>query len=338
MKSIRANPVKMDSIMREVEALKAARHAKKEAKHARKEAKREAKHGRHEARAAGDAHAAAAHAAPRHEGGRAASPRRTHHDGRSPARDHEHRRRDGHDERRRSRSRERRRSGDGHRSRSREHRRSRERRRSRSRERRRSRSRERAPAAQAGATPAAAREVAPQPVPRGSAVADGACAQAGVTSYGLTFASADAEAAARAKADAQAVRPAYAPAKAPVLEAPATWERGRNSARHRAGQLTEEERAARLAAMTSNAEEHEDARWQRLRRESARDAADASLEAHAPAHHHTEKPAFLGHQERELFGSGAADGGGGGMTMAERVGARKHFQQRGADTADAFRR
>jgi hypothetical protein len=48
MKSIRANPVKMDSIVREVEALKAARRAKKEAKHAKKEAKRERKHSRHD--------------------------------------------------------------------------------------------------------------------------------------------------------------------------------------------------------------------------------------------------------------------------------------------------
>ena len=44
-------------------------------------------------------------------------------------------------------------------------------------------------------------------------------------------------------------------------------------------------------------------------RDAARDAADVSMEVHAPAHHHTEKPAFLGEKERQLYGSGV-DGGG----------------------------
>lgn len=87
--------------------------------------------------------------------------------------------------------------------------------------------------------------------------------------------------------------------------------------------------------MAEDAEVHEDERWHRLRREAARDAADASMDVHAPTHHHTEKPAFLGEKERQLFGSGA-DGGAGGMTMAERLGARKHFHQR--DTGGAFTR
>ena len=127
MKSIRANPVKMDSIVREVEALKAARRAKKEAKHAKKEAKRERKHSRHDE----DEHGrdlgrdalrggGAAHGAPEPERRRSCSPRARSPRAASPPR-------------RRSRSRERRRS------RGRDHRRSR----SRSRERRRSRSRSR---------------------------------------------------------------------------------------------------------------------------------------------------------------------------------------------------
>ena len=168
------------------------------------------------------------------------------------------------------------------------------------------------------------------------AAADGACAQKGVALYGLTFASAEAEEAARAKAQARGSAHAYEPVAKPAApEPPPAWARGRNSAGHRAGKLTEEERAARLAAMSMDAELHEDERWQRLRREAAREAADASLEQHAPAHHHAEKPSFLGEKERELFGG--TEGGPGGMSMAERVGARKHFQQRGSDS-NAFRR
>ena len=168
------------------------------------------------------------------------------------------------------------------------------------------------------------------------AAADGACAQTGVASYGLTFASAEAEEAAHAKAEARGRAHAYEPVAKPAApEPPPSWARGRNSAGHRAGKLTEEERAARLAAMSMDAELHEDDRWQRLRHEAAREAADASLEQHAPAHHHAEKPSFLGDKERELFGG--TEGGPAGMSMAERVGARKHFQQRGTDS-DAFRR
>jgi len=167
-------------------------------------------------------------------------------------------------------------------------------------------------------------------------VADGACAQKGVATYGLTFASAEAEEAARAKAEARANAHSYEPMVKPAgPEPPPTWARGRNSASHRAGKLTEEERTARLAAMSMDAELHEDERWQRLRREAAREAGDASIEQHAPAHHHTEKPSFLGEKERELFGG--TEGGPSGMSMAERVGARKHFQQRGTDS-NAFRR
>jgi hypothetical protein len=87
--------------------------------------------------------------------------------------------------------------------------------------------------------------------------------------------------------------------------------------------------------MSADAQDHEDGRWQRLRREAARDAADASMEQHAPAHHHSEKPAFLDQKERELFGSGTADAD----ALADRVGARKHFQQRGQEEAgNAFKR
>ena len=171
---------------------------------------------------------------------------------------------------------------------------------------------------------------------RRPAAADGACAQKSVAAYGLTFASTEAEEAARVKAEASGSAHAYAPVvKMAAPEPPATWARGRNSAGHRAGKLTEEERAARLAAMSMDAELHEDERWQRLQREAVREAGDASLEQHAPAHHHTEKPSFLGEKERELFGG--TEGGPSGMSMAERVGARKHFQQRGSDS-DAFRR
>ena len=129
MKSIRANPVKMDSIVREVEALKAARRAKKEAKHTKKEAKRERKHSRHDEdehrrdHGADASHVGAARrGVPDQERRRSRSPR-----ARSPRGASSPRRRS------RSHSRERRRSRecDHHRSRSL----SRERRRSRSRSR-----------------------------------------------------------------------------------------------------------------------------------------------------------------------------------------------------------
>lgn len=324
MKTIRANPVKMDSILREVEVLKAARRAKKEAKRAKKEAKREAKRhkrgrssstssssderggGRSGGAGAGVPHAPPSHSTAAHQRSarcsrsRSRSPRR-----RLPVRSQGHHER--HDVRR----------GDGRSHASRRSPSPPPRRRSRE---RRSRSHERA---------------APAPAPVPVFAADGACAQVRDAGYGLTFASAEAEAAARANAAAAGSRPEYTAAKAPQPEAPASWQRGHNSVRHTAGRLTEEERASRLAAMSANADLHEEERWQRLRREAARDAADQSTVQHAPAHHHSEKPAFLDQKERELFGAGAA----AADALADRVGARKHFQQRGMDAAgNAFRR
>lgn len=142
---------------------------------------------------------------------------------------------------------------------------------------------------------------------------DGACAQGPSAQYGLTFASAEAEAAARAKAAAGALRPAYESAKLPPPPPPPTWAAGRNSARHVAGRLTEAEKAARLAEMTGAAAAHEEERWARSRRE------EGPAAAYAPEHHHSTQPAFLGAAERALFGAG---------TLAERVGARKHYNER----------
>jgi hypothetical protein len=228
LKSLRANPVKMDAIKREVELAKAERRGRKESRREAKEARREARR-----------------------------QRRARHGGRSSSRGSED-------------------SRGGRRSRS--------------------RSRERPPV---------------------SAVSDAACAQRGSHGYGLTFASAEAEASARARAEAP--RGAYARAErgAPVAEPPAQWVRGLNSARHAAGRLSEEERAARLRAMAADAEAHEEQRWERHRA--------APPEAAAPLTHHSEKPAFLEQQEQQLFGTrGDASVG----ALAERVGARKHYRER----------
>ena len=77
--------------------------------------------------------------------------------------------------------------------------------------------------------------------------------------------------------------------------------------------------------MTADAEAHEEERWQRLNRESQREMAEGAAEAGlaAPAHHHAVKPAFLGEQERKLFGAGSE------MNLAVRVGALKHYRERG---------
>jgi hypothetical protein len=152
--------------------------------------------------------------------------------------------------------------------------------------------------------------------------ADGACAQGAEVAFGLTYASAQAEVAARANAAQQ--RPAYAPARAaPIAEPPRSWTKGSNSLRHAPGKLSDAERAARLASMSADAEAHEGERWQRMRRDAQREAADGG-DAAAPSHHHAVKPAFLGEQERALFGAESA------MNLAERVGALKHYRERTA--------
>ena len=154
-----------------------------------------------------------------------------------------------------------------------------------------------------------------------------------MSAYGLTFASAEAEVAARAHAEAARERPAYVPTKAPQAAPPESWHKGKNSVRHTAGRLTEEERAQRLAVMAADADAHDTERWNRLHRDAQRSGGDVSLEQHAPTHHHSEKPAFLSEQETKLFGARGPDGGD---ALAERVGARKHFNQR--ETGNAFRR
>ena len=123
-------------------------------------------------------------------------------------------------------------------------------------------------------------------------------------------------------------RPAYVPAKAPKAAPPSAWQAGRNSVRHNAGGLTDEDRAQRLAAMAADASDHDAERWKRLRAEAQRTSADASLEQHAPSHHHSVKPQFLGEQERQLFGASSRDDGAQGA-LADRIGTRKHFQERG---------
>lgn len=65
-------------------------------------------------------------------------------------------------------------------------------------------------------------------------------------------------------------------------EPPKTWQQGRNNAGHRAGKLTEEERAARLAAMQADADKHEEARWARLKRQREEEPKDRAPPASSP--------------------------------------------------------
>lgn len=150
-------------------------------------------------------------------------------------------------------------------------------------------------------------------------------AQQGVEKYGLTFASAEAEA--RARANVARERTAYVATKAPQVGPPDSWQQGRNSIRHTAGRLTDEERARRLAAMSADADAHDMQRWNRVQLEAQRPSGDVSLEQHAPSHHHSLKPQFLGEQEKLMFG-GNHGGDGDATALADRIGARKHFQQR----------
>ena len=249
LKTIRANPVKMDAIMREVEVLKAERHERREAKRERKDARREKKAERREKKNARRGMSESSSSSSRG-------------------------RRGGANPRRRSRSR--------------------------------SRGSERE-----------LERFARVPV------TDAACAQRGDAPFGLTFASAQAEAAARA--NSAQPRHAYVPHAAPVAAPPQSWRKGSNSLRHAPGKLSEAERAARLSAMSADALTHEDERWQRLRHDTLREAADGSARdgADAPSHHHAVKPSFLGDQERALFGADSA------MNLSERVGALKHYRERG---------
>ena len=93
--------------------------------------------------------------------------------------------------------------------------------------------------------------------------------------------------------------------------------------RCRTNQLSEEDKARKLAEMTGNASVHEEARWQRLSSARKRDHAEAV-------------PAEDGH-DAEKFRKVAAQQVQGSQSVEQGVGRRKYYSERDSDKA-AFRR
>ena len=101
---------------------------------------------------------------------------------------------------------------------------------------------------------------------------------------------------------------------------------------YKAGRLTDEERAAKLAAMSSAAEEHDHERTARVRSQVAR---EEKVESTVAARTADSAAAFLEAAQRETLAATGAKG----MSLEEAVNRRKHFQQRGAAASGAgFRR
>eukprot|EP00850_Spirogloea_muscicola_P018538 SM000171S03227 [mRNA] locus=s171:176832:178964:+ [translate_table: standard] len=99
--------------------------------------------------------------------------------------------------------------------------------------------------------------------------------------------------------------------------------------RHQVGQLSEEEKAAQLAAMREDAEVHEEQRWERLKRARERDAAEDARSAREPA-----ARTFIDAANRAVYGAGK----GGSTSIEESLRRRAHFRDRGGFDKTAFRR
>jgi len=156
----------------------------------------------------------------------------------------------------------------------------------------------------------------------------GACAQAGGKSYGLDMShmSEDLRIAKAEKMAAMKEERASKPrAKTPpkVVAAPRQP--------HRPGRLTEEEKAARLAAMQSDADVHEEARWERLRQAKIKDAKEESEQAENTQN---EKASFLESAGKNMYGANQ------NSSLADTVNRRSWFRERGGggDEKNAFRR
>ena len=98
--------------------------------------------------------------------------------------------------------------------------------------------------------------------------------------------------------------------------------------------MSDSERAARLAAMSSDAAAHDASRVSRLREGAERDAARGEkslgrLAASAPERHHSEAAPFLEKAQREAFG-----GGVGKDSLEDRIGTTKHYTRRGGGDDD----
>eukprot|EP00850_Spirogloea_muscicola_P013612 SM000093S24423 [mRNA] locus=s93:224777:226967:- [translate_table: standard] len=112
-----------------------------------------------------------------------------------------------------------------------------------------------------------------------------------------------------------------APPKLPAPAPPRVW--------HQVGQLSEEEKAAQLAAMREDAEVHEEQRWERLKRARERDAAEDARSTREPA-----ARTFIDATNRAVYGAGK----GGSTSIEESLKRRAHFRDRAGFDKTAFRR
>lgn len=183
---------------------------------------------------------------------------------------------------------------------------------------------------------------------KGTGVQDGASAQDGSKGYGLTYANQRAEDAAAVRRErrnewresTREEREAAEEAERKAKEAAWAKTGGKNSVGHRTGRLTAEEKAARLKAMISDADVHDEARWSRLRKDAVDEAAGGEkslveLSVGAPTRHHSEVAPFLEAAQRKAFGGGGADEGGG---LEDRIGVRKYYTHSGGDDGNSYKR
>ena len=181
------------------------------------------------------------------------------------------------------------------------------------------------------------------------AARDGASAQDGSKGYGLTYANERGERAAAVRRErrdewrerARDAREAEdEAARVEKREKEARWASraknggARNTVGHETGKVSDSERAARLAAMSSDAAAHDASRVSRLREGAERDAARGEkslgrLAASAPERHHSEAAPFLEKAQREAFG-----GGVGKDSLEDRIGTTKHYTRRGGGDDD----
>ena len=184
------------------------------------------------------------------------------------------------------------------------------------------------------------------PRPAARAVRDGASAQDASKGYGLTYANERGERAAAVRRERRdewrentrdSREAAEEALRREAREKEARWASrkrtngSRNTVGHETGKLSEEERAARLAAMSSDAAARDASRVSRLREVTERDAERGEkslgeLAASAPERHHSEAAPFLEKAQKEAFSFGGADGKGG---LEDRIGATKYYKQRG---------
>ena len=183
------------------------------------------------------------------------------------------------------------------------------------------------------------------------AARDGASAQDGSKGYGLTYANARGERAAavrRERRDEWRERVGEQreaedeAARVERREKEARWASrslkknggARNTVGHETGKVSDSERAARLAAMSSDAAAHDASRVSRLREGAERDAARGEkslgrLAASAPERHHSEAAPFLEKAQREAFG-----GGVGKDSLEDRIGTTKYYTRGGGGDDD----